>query len=66
MDNYIAAKCLACDPHGIGTIVSRQGKEPHERVATYFGRLYPMNKWRHPKCVNCGGPMTELYEVVLS
>lgn len=64
MEGYTAAKCLACDPHGPGAIASRQGKLPHERIGTYFGRLYPDTKWaRRPKCANCKGPMTALYGV---
>jgi hypothetical protein len=64
MEDMIGAKCLACDPHGPGALASRQGKMPHERIGTYFGRLYPVSKWaRRPKCVNCKGPMTPLYDV---
>lgn len=64
MDTYIAAKCLACDPHGVGTIVSRQGKDKRERVATYYGAMFTEKKWRNrPRCPNCEGALSFLYEV---
>lgn len=64
MEDMVGAKCLNCDPRGPGALASRQGKLPHERIGTYFGRLYPASKWaRRPKCVNCKTPMTKLYEV---
>ncbi len=64
MEDMVGAKCVPCDEHGLGAIASRQGEKPYEREGTYFGRLYPASKWaRRPKCVNCKGPMTALYEV---
>lgn len=64
MEDMVGAKCPKCDPHGLGALVSRQGKQPFERQGTYFGRLYPESKWaRHPKCVNCKTRMVALYEV---
>lgn len=64
MENLVGAKCLACDPRGLGAIASRQGQQPYERIATFYGKLYPESKWaRRPKCTNCKGPMTKLYEV---
>lgn len=64
VENLVGAKCLNCDPHGRGVVVSRQGAKPFEREATYFGRLYPLSKWeKHPKCPNCKSALVALYDV---
>lgn len=49
----VGAKCHACDPHGLGA-----------RTGTYFGKTYDLPRWkRKPKCVNCKGRMSRLWEV---
>lgn len=48
----VGAKCLACDPHGLGA-----------RTGTFYGRTYDLMRWkRKPKCANCKGRMTKLWE----
>lgn len=48
----VGAKCIACDPRGTGT-----------RPGTSFGKTYDLPRWkRKPKCVNCRGKMTKLWE----
>lgn len=49
----VGAKCNHCDPHGLGA-----------RTGTYFGKTYDLPRWkRKPKCVNCKGRMSKLWEV---
>ncbi len=49
----VGAKCLACDPHGLGA-----------RTGTFFGKTYDLPRWkRKPKCVNCRTRMTKLWEI---
>jgi hypothetical protein len=49
----VGAKCLACDPHGLGA-----------RTGTYYGKTYDLPRWkRKPKCVNCKTRMTRLWEI---
>lgn len=52
-DPTIFAKCEKCDKHGSGT-----------KPDTYFGKAYTERRFkRGPKCDNCDGPMTKLFEV---
>ena len=49
----VGAKCLTCDPHGLGA-----------RTGTFFGKTYDLPRWkRKPKCVNCRTRMTKLWEI---
>lgn len=48
----VGAKCVACDPHGIGA-----------RTGTYYGKTFDLRRWKaKPKCVNCHGKLTKLWE----
>jgi hypothetical protein len=52
-DPTVFAKCNTCDPH-----------RPGAHVGTYYGKAFTTRKWaRSPKCENCNGTLTKLYEV---
>lgn len=49
----VGAKCTNCDRRGLG-----------ERPGEAYGKTYDLMRWkRKPKCVNCRGKMTKLWEV---
>lgn len=48
----VGAKCEYCDRHFNGA-----------RPGNYYGKTFDLMRWkRKPKCVNCKGKMTKLWE----
>ena len=48
----VGAKCLACDKRGRG-----------QRTGLAYGKTFDLMRWkRKPKCVNCSGKLTKLWE----